>query len=390
MNPPTSSDEFAGDEFSNNLFSDLAPLLTLFGEQVTKQFLSLSLGWADNVLLAMGPLGIMTIIVSAIRVGGIKQLKAVVGRWDCRHRVEPPIILTCIRARESRSTAEQELLSSTSADVCELWSGREIVRLIGNPQMKWLILDKTDGKLHDLQSAYQTNVIQSDTKSRSDESEFIPTLSDAAPNLALNVRHATASHKELWFWAVIGVVLQGTALVIPGFATYRWAWLKAGAPVAGYGYPCFLVGTLLVIAGVLGCGHVIEGITTEHNFEPAYGKDIQSLVLQRSATVADQHFSSYAILGPSWIRTSTLESDPKDSYFSILAATSTLTALVGFVIQFVGLRALHWSATILQLGITLVMTGVRARARRGLAFDPTATRILDGHEKAWLALYLGE
>jgi hypothetical protein len=74
------SDEFAGDEFSNNLFSDLAPLLTLFGEQVTKQFLSMSMGWADNVLLAMGPLGIMTVVVSAIRVGGMKGLKAVVGR----------------------------------------------------------------------------------------------------------------------------------------------------------------------------------------------------------------------------------------------------------------------------------------------------------------------
>ncbi|KAJ4183328.1 hypothetical protein NW755_009819 [Fusarium falciforme] len=65
---PTTSDEFEGHDFSNNLFSDLAPLLTLFGEQVTKQFLSMSMGWADNVLLAMGPLGIITTIVSAIRV----------------------------------------------------------------------------------------------------------------------------------------------------------------------------------------------------------------------------------------------------------------------------------------------------------------------------------
>jgi len=73
--------KFSGDEFSNNLFSDLAPLLTLFGEQVTKQFLSMSLGWADNILLGMGPLGIMTIIVSAIRVGGVRQLKALVGRY---------------------------------------------------------------------------------------------------------------------------------------------------------------------------------------------------------------------------------------------------------------------------------------------------------------------
>jgi hypothetical protein len=36
------------------------------------------MGWADNVLLAMGPLGIMTIVVSAIRVGRVKQLKAMV------------------------------------------------------------------------------------------------------------------------------------------------------------------------------------------------------------------------------------------------------------------------------------------------------------------------
>jgi hypothetical protein len=71
--------EFDND-FSNNLFSDLAPLLTLFGEQVTIQFLSMSMGWADNILLAMGPLGVVTIIVSAIRVGGDKRLKALIGR----------------------------------------------------------------------------------------------------------------------------------------------------------------------------------------------------------------------------------------------------------------------------------------------------------------------
>lgn len=47
----------SGDDFSNNLFSDLAPLLTLFGEQVAKQFLSQSMGWVDNIIFAMAPLG---------------------------------------------------------------------------------------------------------------------------------------------------------------------------------------------------------------------------------------------------------------------------------------------------------------------------------------------
>lgn len=74
------ADGFRGDELSNNLFSDLAPLLNLFGEQVTKQFLSMFTSWEDNVLLAVGPLGIITVLVSAIRVGGVKKLKAVVGR----------------------------------------------------------------------------------------------------------------------------------------------------------------------------------------------------------------------------------------------------------------------------------------------------------------------
>jgi hypothetical protein len=69
-----------------------------------------------------------------------------------------------------------------------------------------------------------------------------------------------------------------------------------------------------------------------------------------------------------------------------LAAASSLISVVGFIIQFVGLRALHWSATIIQLGITIIMTGIRTWARRGLASDPETDLILDGHEIAWLTL----
>ena len=42
-----------GENFSNNLFTDLAPILALFGEQVAKQFMAGSLGWSDNILFAM-------------------------------------------------------------------------------------------------------------------------------------------------------------------------------------------------------------------------------------------------------------------------------------------------------------------------------------------------
>jgi hypothetical protein len=77
---PTLSSGFAGEDFINNLGSDLAPLLTLFGEQVTKQLLSMSLGWADHILLAVGPLGIITVMVSAIRVSRVSFLRTLIGR----------------------------------------------------------------------------------------------------------------------------------------------------------------------------------------------------------------------------------------------------------------------------------------------------------------------
>jgi hypothetical protein len=71
-----------------------------------------------------------------------------------------------------------------------------------------------------------------------------------------------------------------------------------------------------------------------------------------------------------------------------MAAMATLTAVLGFVMQFVGLRALHWSATIYQLGIMLILTIIRSLVRRGLAEDPDFYPLLDGHELAWLTLYI--
>ena len=75
-----SDNVFHGNDFSNNIFTDLAPLLTLFGDQMTKQFLSMSMGWADNALIAVCPIGVLTVMVSAIRIGGASRLKTLIGR----------------------------------------------------------------------------------------------------------------------------------------------------------------------------------------------------------------------------------------------------------------------------------------------------------------------
>ncbi|KAK4066241.1 uncharacterized protein Triagg1_8073 [Trichoderma aggressivum f. europaeum] len=119
----------SGDDFSNNLFTDLSPLLALFGERVTMQFLSQAMGLSDCIILAVAPLGIITIIVAAIRVSGPPWLKALIGR-----------------ATEGSAAAELELMSSTSKEIGELWNGTDVVRCAGSaPVWEFICLLPSQG-----------------------------------------------------------------------------------------------------------------------------------------------------------------------------------------------------------------------------------------------------
>lgn len=73
---------------------------------------------------------------------------------------------------------------------------------------------------------------------------------------------------------------------------------------------------------------------------------------------------------------------------SFLVTIGTLTAVIGFIVQFVGLRALHWSATVYQLGVMLIMTIIRSFVRRGLIAETSCYALPDGNELTWLALYI--
>lgn len=133
------------------------------------QFMSQSLGWADNIILAMAPLGIITAIVSAIRVGGPQWLKAIIGR-----------------ARESRAAAEAELMSSTSNEVCELWNGQQIVRVTGSGPIREFIIIQPEA------TARKGDDPMGDSKSNSEHN------SDDGPetNREISVLTLTHGHDE--------------------------------------------------------------------------------------------------------------------------------------------------------------------------------------------------
>jgi len=59
-----------------------APLLALFGERVATQYLRHSTRKLENLIFACAPLGILTAVTSAIRIGGDRNLKAMIGRAE--------------------------------------------------------------------------------------------------------------------------------------------------------------------------------------------------------------------------------------------------------------------------------------------------------------------
>jgi len=168
-------------------------------------------------------------------------------------------------------------------------------------------------RVFDINTAVTSGILEKPSSLTLDQ---IPDVSNGAPNIALNVRNSTASSTELWIWAIIGTVLQISALVFPAVSTYHLGWKKGGSSIAAYGYPCFAIGTVAVVIGMIFCGRVIEGSTTEHEFalNTVTRTPRRALVmrLQKACTVSDQHFPSFAIFNSSddvRIRTSRLNNE---------------------------------------------------------------------------------
>lgn len=93
-------------------------MITLFGERLSKQFLSESITLVDNLIFALSPLGVLTTVVSVIRVCGGSSLRAFIGR-----------------AQEGPAEAESELLSCVSESTAELFNDRGISRVFGRPKV---------------------------------------------------------------------------------------------------------------------------------------------------------------------------------------------------------------------------------------------------------------
>ncbi|KAL5083145.1 hypothetical protein Trisim1_001938 [Trichoderma cf. simile WF8] len=410
------------DDFANNLATDLTPLIALFGEQATKQFLSESTTFLDNFLFAMAPLGILTGVVSAIRVCGGPSLRAFIGR-----------------AQERGGIAEAELCSSTSRDVCELYHNGAIVRVFGRPKILEIVFDPELERKHDNESKNTVGINISreyfqmakqngagweepGEEKPSHDAESRPSLTKNTfenfapnPNLSLNIGIVKRSSFVYIGAAIVGFFAQTSVLVLSAVITYKLHWKKNGNSIDPWAFPFIFVGTVCVCFGMFLCATLVNDSTKERVFEWKHGPKKSSstlyVVQPGNQVVGDQTFDPFLFSKPikrymtSWkvAQTSNSSSGTRkdkpslNNFKNLSEETSVMVATVitilGFALQFVGLRAMHSVVSLLQLAVTLLMSMIRALLRtQRLSIDENILRDrpdeVSGHELDWMALQM--
>ncbi|OAA55743.1 Ankyrin repeat-containing domain protein [Cordyceps fumosorosea ARSEF 2679] len=423
------------DDFSNNLASDLAPILALFGEQVTKQFLSESTTRLDTFIFAMVPLGILTAVVSAVRVCGGPSLRAFVGR-----------------AQEGAGVAEAELCSSTSRDVCELYHSGAVVRVFGRPKIAEIVHDPRGASFYETErrpaedehpvagkaglysfrdyiggpmardSGWSENdrPVGESRKDRSlvrmckwllsklhirypDDGDYNGAM-NFAPNPNLSLNYGIKKHSLIVYWgaAVVGFVLQASVLWFGALTTYRWRWKKNDAYAPDWAFPMMVFGTVLQCAGMFWCAYLIEASTKERVFRRHQETDQPSssaifVVQPGNQVIGDQTFDSFSYndSGNRMKEYTTSWKDPLQQAAPGKAAASVAVTMVGFILQFVSLRAMHSAVSVFQLGAILAMSFLRSMLRtRRLAREQNllfnCPDMVQGYELDWLALRINE
>ncbi|KAL7958322.1 hypothetical protein V8C34DRAFT_324131 [Trichoderma compactum] len=333
----------------NNLASDLGPLLSLFGDQITRQYLGESIGFLDFFIFAMAPIGVIGTITAVIRVCGSTSLRAFIDK-----------------AQEGQGTTEAELCTSTSVDVCELFNKRGITRVLGRPDIIELEQQQTAPQKLQLFTSYLGNssnecwhrmmssgsgnaVFNKIGRSNSGNSLDLA----LKPNLSLNMGIRRQPDWVFYVIALVGFILQAGILVFAGTAVWLLEWnLQEPNSEASRNYApgIFIAGTIILCLGAWSCVALIGQTTHEQYYRRSpESSDVLYWIQPGPQVIGDQSFGSFAYSDvKSKDRLMMWTSSTKDFDKNFEPVTYIAVSLVLF-----GLNA--W-ISIAQLGITLIMS----------------------------------
>jgi ankyrin repeat domain-containing protein 50 len=192
-----------------------------------------------------------------------------------------------------------------------------------------------------------------------------------------------------------GVIIYAALTVL------KWpeSFLKDGTRVNSYALPMFVVGTTILTLGMFFCAFLVERLSKKR-FLTLPEESRVYWVQPGNQGVGDQKLPSFVgqtDKGALFTRSVRHHSPNEVLNVSkgILLMTALSSTIVGYLIQFVGLRGLHPSVILAQLGLTIVMTVVRTslRAQRmhegdNMLKDDQDIVCNGEHELDWLVFHL--
>ena len=210
------------------------------------------------------------------------------------------------------------------------------------------------------------------------------------PNLSLN--KGIKRRGQFWFYctAILGALLQigesstdhelrmfRVLIVCAGVITYAAitvfvfpdSFKKDDKAVPSYAFPFYIIGTVFLFVGMLYCAIIIERSSKEYCLKPTTPSKLYWLQ-PGNQHVGDQVFNAFMAVkeGPGSSMTTKLRYIKStrvrkyDGRYVEVYSTLFFT-LLGFIIQFIGLRGAHASVILAQLGATFVMSVLRTCLR---------------------------
>lgn len=181
-------------------------------------------------------------------------------------------------------------------------------------------------------------------------------------------------------------------MLYAGLVQYWFSFRRDGKPLAPYAFPLAFSGTTMVCLGMFICAYLIERSTSETYFRKIKHSKLY-WVQPGGQKIGDQAFNAFIGVSdsPRYISSHKLYDDSRRT---VLLWAAIVLIILGFILQFVGLRAMHPSVILAQLGATLIMAVVRAslRTQRMSQKDNMLyyvdQQLVQGHELDYLALEL--
>ena len=226
------------------------------------------------------------------------------------------------------------------------------------------------------------------------------------PNISLN---AGIVKRPKWVFVTIaatGFCLQAGVLALAGVGVWTLDWnLSQGrnSSLRDYAPAMFIIGTVLMCGGMWSCAFLIGQTTHEirfrRNCQHSSSEQPRLLWLQPGPQViGDQSFDPFAYFEDPekdplqvWMSSQKQANDK----FELYTFFAVLASLIGYIMQFIGLRGMKAWVSLAQLGITVVMSILRGCLRMK-RLDKSDNKLADkpdlvaGYELDWLSFQIAQ